>query len=39
MKKETYIKLKKQFEDKYKEVNKNELGFAKLADIKVRDFK
>lgn len=39
MKKETYIKLKKQFEDKYKKANKNELGFVKLASIKVTNFK
>jgi len=39
MKKETYTKLKKQFEDEYKKANKNELGFVKLASIKVNNFK
>ncbi len=38
MKKETYLKYRKQFLEQYYNLEKNELGFVKLSDFKIRNF-
>lgn len=39
MKKETYLKYREEFLKQYSELPKNELGYVKLKDFNIRNFK
>lgn len=39
MKKQTYLKYRKEFINQYEKLEKNELGFVRLKHFKIRNFK